>query len=78
MKINENDNKEDISLISKIFFSWMNPILRKGNENPLNFDDLPELPYFNKYYRNDKKCKNTKNKFNENWNKQLRKRKVYL
>lgn len=75
MKINENDNKEDISLISKIFFLWMNPILCKGNENPLNFDDLPELPYFNKYYRNDKKCKNTKNKFNENWNKQLRKEK---
>lgn len=31
---------------SSLLFNWCQPTLRLGKKRPLNFEDLPPLPYF--------------------------------
>lgn len=55
----ENNNNNEINInaqieadinnanwFSKLFFSWIQPLLRLGNKKPLEFDDLPPLQYY--------------------------------
>lgn len=36
---------EEASLLSKLLFSWLNPLLRLGNSRTLNLDDIPSMGF---------------------------------
>lgn len=76
-KLTEDVSYQNASWFSRLMFSWIKPVLTIGNERPIMFDDLPELPYFFNYliYRQDKMADVVKNKFKENWEKELEKEK---
>lgn len=37
-------------IFSNLLFNWVQPILRLGKQRPLNFEDIPYLPYYCKIY----------------------------
>lgn len=64
-KVSETDNVNEwasASIPSKVFWLWMNPLLKKGNKTPLKLEDIPPL---SPEYRAEKISK----LFEENWPK---------
>lgn len=46
---NSSVDESKANCFSKLFFTWIKPLLKEGQEKPLEFEDLPHLRYL-KYF----------------------------